>query len=177
MIARDGQDFQTLVALLLSALWALALGFGHWSGDVRFLDRAEGALTDLRLLARGERPAPDLVTIVAIDDDTVAKQGGYPLPRADLAAHRRCDRPPRAARRRGRPLAARSRPRPGRATQRWRWRSANARRVIASAAVFPEATQLLEAGEDGPLARLPRAEKFLLPLKHSPIMPPSAWST
>ena len=59
---------------------------GHWNGDVHFLDRAEGALTDLRLLTRGERPAPDLVTIVAIDDETVARKGGYPLPRADLAA-------------------------------------------------------------------------------------------
>ena len=81
-----GRTLQILVALVLSALWALALGFGHWRGDVQFLDRAEGALTDLRLVARGERPAPDQITIVAIDDDTVAKQGGYPLPRADLAA-------------------------------------------------------------------------------------------
>ena len=80
------RTFQTLLALALSALWAAALGMGHWRGSLHFLDRAEGALTDLRLLARGERPAPDLVTIVAIDDETVAKKGGYPLPRADLAA-------------------------------------------------------------------------------------------
>ena len=97
---------------------------GHWRGDLRFLDRAEGALTDLRLLARGERPAPDLVTIVAIDDDTVAKKGGYPLPRADLAAHRRGDRPLRAPRRRARPAAGRSRQRRP-ATRRWRGRSTN----------------------------------------------------
>ena len=37
--------------------------------------------------------------------------------------------------------------------------------AIAAAAVFPEATQLMETGESGPLARLPQAEKFLLPLK------------
>ena len=130
-----------------------------------FLDRAEGALTDLRLVARGERPAPDQVTIVAIDDDTVAKQGGYPLPRADLAAlvdaiarfeprvvavdlllldhGNDQDRGDAAL-----ALALGKRP-----------------TVIAAAAVFPEATQLMEAGEPGPLARLPRAEKFLLPLK------------
>jgi adenylate cyclase len=53
-----GRSFQTLVALVLAALWALALGYGHFIGDVRFLERAEGALTDLRLLARGARSAP-----------------------------------------------------------------------------------------------------------------------
>ena len=83
--AVTGRRFQTLVALLLSALWAIALGYGHVNGDVKFLDRAEGALTDLRLLVRGERAAPDLLTIVAIDDDTAAKKGGYPLPRTELA--------------------------------------------------------------------------------------------
>ena len=160
-----GRFLQILVALLLSALWALALGIGHWRGDVAFLDRAEGPLTDLRLVARGERPAPDQVTIVAIDDDTVTKRGGYPLPRADLAAlvdaiagfeprvvavdlllldhgHDQ-DRGDAAL-----ALAFGKRP-----------------TVIAAAAVFPEATQVMEASEPGPLARLPRAEKFLLPLK------------
>src|ERR1700750_1916211 len=66
--------------------WAAALGMGHWNGSLPLVARAEGALTDLRLLARGERPAPDLVTIVAIDDETVASKGSYPLPRTDLAA-------------------------------------------------------------------------------------------
>ncbi len=155
------RTFQILIALLLSALWALALGIGHWRGDIQFLDRAEGALTDLRLLARGERAAPDSVTIVAIDDDTVAKRGGYPLPRADLAA-----------------LVediARLEPRViaiallliDRGSEQGDAALAQAldRRptVIASAAVFPEATQLMEAGENGPLARVPLAEKFLLP--------------
>jgi adenylate cyclase len=38
--------------------------------------------------------------------------------------------------------------------------------VIAAAAVFPEASQSIVAEDDqGPLARLPRAERFLLPLK------------
>ena len=158
-----GRTSQTPIALVLSATWALALGIGHWRGDIQSLDRAEGALTDLRLLARGERAAPDSVTIVAIDDDTVAKKGGYPLPRADLAAivdaiarfeprviavdllliDRGSDQGDAA-------LARAFDKRPT---------------VIASAALFPEATQSMEAGENGPLARLPRAEKFLLPLK------------
>jgi adenylate cyclase len=156
-----GRTFQTLTALVLSALWALALGIGHWRGDTQFLDRAEGALTDLRLLVRGERAAPGSVTIVAIDDDTAAKRGGYPLPRADLAAiveqiarleprviavdvlliDRGSDQGDAA-------LARALDKRPA---------------VIASAAVFPEATQLIEAGETGLLAHLPLAEKFLLP--------------
>lgn len=158
-----GRTFQILAALVLSALWALALGLGHWRGDVQFLDRAEGALTDLRLLARGQRAAPDSVTIVAIDDDTVAKKGGYPLPRADLAALVEA--------------IARLEPRAialdllliDRGSEQGDAALAQAfdkrPTVIASAAVFAEATQLMETDESGPLARLPRAEKFLLPLK------------
>jgi adenylate cyclase len=157
-----GRTFQTLVALVLSALWALALGMGHWRGDIQLLDRAEGALTDLRLLARGERAAPDSVIIVAIDDDTAAKKGGYPLSRGNLAAlvdaiarlepnvialdllllDRGSDQGDAA-------LAQAFDKRPT---------------VIASAAVFPEATQVMETGDSGFLARLPRADKFLLPL-------------
>ena len=155
--------FQTLVALLLAALWALALGYGHFIGDVRFLDRAEGALTDLRLLARGEKSAPDLVTIVAIDDDTAAKRGGYPLPRAELAGI--VDAIARFAPRviavdlllldhsneaGDAALAEALKKHPS---------------VIAAAAVFSDAVQSVDASENGALARLPRAEKFLLPLK------------
>jgi adenylate cyclase len=155
--------FQTLVALVLAALWALVLGYGHFIGDVRFLDRAEGALTDLRLLARGEKPAPDLVTIVAIDDDTAAKRGGYPLPRAELAGIVEA--------------IARFSPRViavdlllldhGNEAGDMALAEALKKRpsVIAAAAVFPEAVQSVDAGENGALARLPQAKKFLLPLK------------
>jgi len=151
-----GRILQTLVALVLSTLWAIALGFGYWSDDIQFLDRAEGALTDLRMTARGERPAPDLVTIVTIDDDTVAKKGGYPLPRAELAAIvdgiarleprviavdllllDRGDDGGNAA------LAQAFDKRPT---------------AIAAAAVFPEEKQSIATEENGPLARLPRAE-------------------
>jgi adenylate cyclase len=158
-----GRILQTLVALVLSTLWAITLGFGYWSDDIQFLDRAEGALTDLRMIARGERPAPDLVTIVTIDDDTVAKKGGYPLPRAELAAIvdgiaqleprviavdllllDRGDDGGNAA------LAQAFDKRPT---------------AIAAAAVFPEEKQSIATEENGPLARLPRADKFLLPLQ------------
>lgn len=156
------KTFQTMGALLLAAVWALALGYGHFNGDVRFLDRAEGVLTDLRLLSRGERPAPGVVTIVAIDDETVAKKGGYPLPRAELAGI--ID------------TISRLRPRViaidllliDRASEAGDTALAEALKkhpsVIAAAAVFPDAVQSLDASE-GALARLPRAEKFLLPLK------------
>lgn len=159
----SGRIFQTLAALVLSALWALALGIGHWRGDVQFLDRAEGALTDLRLLARGERAAPDSVTIVAIDDDTVAKRGGYPMPRADLAALVEA-----IARLDPRVIAVdlllidRGNDQGDAALAQVLGKRPT---VIASAAVFPDATQLMETDESGLLARLPRAEKFLLPLQ------------
>lgn len=159
----SGRVFQTLVALVLSGLWAIALGYGHWRDELPFLDRAEGALTALRMIARGERPAPDLVTIVAIDDDTVARTGSYPLQRADLAAI--VDGIARLEPRiialdvllldRGNDggdaaLAQAFDKRPT---------------VIAAAAVFPETKQSIAADETDPLARLPRANRFLLPLK------------
>jgi adenylate cyclase len=158
-----GRAFQTLAALVLSALWALALAYGYSHGDVHLLDRAEGALTDLRVTARGQHRAPDIVTIVAIDDDTVAKKGGYPLPRAELASI----------------VGAIGRLEPrviavdlllldhGNAQGDAALAQALGMRpaVIASAAVFSEATQSIEDGGKTPLSRLPRAEKFLLPLK------------
>jgi adenylate cyclase len=149
--------------LVLAFAWALALGFGHLNGDTRFLDRMEGALTDLRLLVRGERPAPDLLTIVAIDDDTAAKMGGYPLPRAELA--RLVEE------------VARFEPRVvaldlllvdrGNDAGDAALARALAKRpsVIAAAAVFPDAIQSVDASEGGAMWRLPRAEKFLLPLR------------
>jgi adenylate cyclase len=155
-----GRLTQTLIALL-SALWAGALGVSYWNG-VQFLDRAEGAFTDLRLLTRGARPAPDLVTIVAIDDDTVARKGGYPLPRAELAVIIEA--------------IARFEPRVialdlllldhGSDSGDAALARALGKRptAIAAAAVFPESTQSMDGDDTSPLARLPRAEKFLFPL-------------
>jgi len=158
-----GRHLQTLIGLVLAGLWGFGVYFAHAHGHLRFLDRVESTMSDLRTLARGVRVPPDLVTIVAIDD-TVVKQGGsYPVARGDLAgivdAIARLepkviavdlllvDRGPEdgddalAKSLNGRPTA------------------------IAAAAVFSEASQSIAVADDGPLARLPRAERFLLPLK------------
>jgi adenylate cyclase len=159
----SGRIFQTLVALVLSGLWAIALGYGHWRDEMPLLDRAEGALSALRMVTRGERPAPELLTIVAIDDDTVARTGSYPLHRADLAGI--VD------------AIARFKPRVialdvllldrgndgGDAALAKAFD--NSPTVIAAAAVFPETRQSIAADEADPLARLPKADRFLLPLQ------------
>lgn len=158
-----GRKLQILVALVLAMLWALALGYVHYVGDLRLLDRAEGTLTDLRLLVRGERPAPDILTIVAIDDDTAAKKGGYPLPRTELA--RLVEE---VARFEPRVIALDMLlvDRGSEAGDAALLRALKKRpTVIAAAAVFPDAIQSVDANENGALARLPRAERFLLPLK------------
>jgi len=104
---------------------------------------------------------PDVVTIVAIDDALVNHGGSYPVARADLARivdaiaelqpkviavdllliDRGIDDGDQA-------LAKSLAGRPS---------------VIAAAAVFSQASQSIAAEDDGPLARLPRAERFLLP--------------
>lgn len=161
----NGRTLQILIAVILSALWTLALGIGHWRGDLTFLDRAEGALTDLRLIARGERPAPGQLTIIAIDDDTVARQGGYPLPRADLAAlvDAIAGFEPRVVA--VDLLLLDHGPDKDRGDAALALALGKRPTVIAAAAVFREAAQVMEAGQPGPLARLPRAEKFLMPLQ------------
>src|SRR3954453_11658468 len=158
-----GRHLQTLIALVLAGFWGFAVYFAHAHGHLRFLDRVESTMTDLRTLVRGARVPPDLVTIVAIDDTLVKQGGSYPVARADLArivetiaklkpkviaidlllVDRVTDEGDDALAKSlaGRPTA------------------------IAAAAVFPEASQSLPAENDGPLARLPRAEKFLLPLQ------------
>src|SRR5262245_44238535 len=70
---------------LLAGLWALVLGIQHLDGDMWFLGRVEATMTDLRTSLKGVRPAPDNITIVAIDDEVVAKDGGYPVSRATIA--------------------------------------------------------------------------------------------
>jgi adenylate cyclase len=156
------RHLQTLIAVFLSGLWGAAVYFAHERGHLSFLDRIESAMTDLRTLARGVRVPPDFVTIVAIDDTMVKQGGSYPLARIDLA--RIIDA---IARLQPKVIAidlllvdrgsddgdeALARSLTGRAC------------VIAAAAVFAQASQPI-AAENGPLARLPRAERFLLPLK------------
>ncbi len=80
-----GRHLQTLIALVLAGFWGFAVYFAHAYGHLRFLDRIESTMTDLRTLVRGTRVPPDLVTIVAIDDTLVKQGGSYPVARADLA--------------------------------------------------------------------------------------------
>lgn len=160
----SSRHLQTLIALVLAGLWGFGVYFVHARGHLQFLDRAESAMTDLRTLVRGVRVAPDLLTIVAIDDAAVKQGGSYPLARLDLA--RVVD------------AIARLEPKviavdlllvdKGTDDGDEALAKSLARRptAIAAAAVFPNASQSVsaESGE-GPFARLPRAEKFLLPLK------------
>ena len=157
------RNLPTLIAVLLSGLWGTAVFFAHERGHLSFLDRIESAMTDLRTLARGVRIPPDLVTIVAIDDAVVKRGGSYPLARTDLAGiidaisrlqpkvialdlllvDRGTDNGDEA-------LARSLTERPS---------------VIAAAAVFAQSTQSIATENGGPLAGLPQAERFLLPLK------------
>src|SRR5438477_904200 len=159
-----GPHLAIMIVLVLTGLWGFGVYFGYSHGHLRFLDRAESAIIDLRTLVRGVRAPPDLVTIVAIDDEAVKQVGGYPLARSELA--RVVDA---IAKLQPKVIAvdlllvdkgteegddALAKSLGGRPT------------VIAAAAVFPEARQSVIASDDnGPLAGLPRAEKFLLPLR------------
>jgi adenylate cyclase len=154
---------QTLAAIALAGLWGLGLGLVHLRGDAWFLDRFEATMTDLRTLFRGKTDPPDLVKIIAIDDETVRKEGGYPLPRVALA--RIVDG------------LARFQPKvividlllvdPGpedgdRALEQALGQTPT---VIAAAAVFSEGKQWIASGDGGPLAGVPSADRFLLPLQ------------
>ena len=113
------------------------------------------------MLARGVKAPPEVVTIVAIDDTTVKLSGAYPLPRAEIAriieAIARLEPKVIAVDL----LLVDKRPTDGDAELA---KSLAARpTVLASAAVFPYVLQP-SAEDDGPLARLPRADRFLLPL-------------
>ena len=160
----SGRHLETMIALVLAGVWGGGVYFAHAHGRLRFLDRAESAMTDLRTLVRGTRVSPDLLTIVAIDDAIVAQKGSYPLARIDLAGIVEA--------------IARLQPKliavdlllidkgADDGDEALAKSLAERPTVIATAAVFPQASQSVFAGNDeGPLALLPRAEKFLLPLK------------
>ena len=159
----SGRAFQTLIALILAGLWGACVGIVHMRGDMWFLDRVEATMTDFRTVIRGQKPAPETVTIVAIDDEVVRQAGTYPLARAELA--RIIDAiaglHPKAigvdillldqgAVEGDRALAEAL----GRSTS-----------ILAAAAVFPEGQQRIETNRDDALASVPSAKQFLLPLK------------
>ncbi|WP_305989163.1 CHASE2 domain-containing protein [Roseibium sp. MMSF_3544] len=73
------------LALVLGLVWAGFLLKGHIAGAASVIDRFETVLLDLRILLAGQRLAPEDVVIVAIDDQTVARTGQYPLARNRLA--------------------------------------------------------------------------------------------
>lgn len=152
---------QTLIAIALAGLWGAALAFGHLSGDVRLLGRIEAALTDIRVLAHGARPPPDLVTIVAIDDQVVREHGGYPLARSKLA-----DAIDAIVRLQPKVVAidvllVDAGAPDGDAALARALGSTNA--VIAAAAVFAGTKQPVSADGDDLLAGVPVATRFLLP--------------
>jgi adenylate cyclase len=112
-------------------------------------------------LARGQTPAPDLVTIVAIDDALIEQEKTYPLPRATLAriVEKIAALGPRAIALDL--LLVEAGPDDGDRLLA----EALAKRptVIAAAAIFIKSGRA-EADASGPLARVPVADQFLLPL-------------
>ena len=158
-----GRAFQILTGLALTAIWAIALGVAHVNGDIRFVDRMEASLTDLRTIVRGPKQPPDLVTIVAIDDAVVAQEGSYPLKRVTLA--RIVDA---IARLNPKVIAVDLllvEPGPDEDDQQLSESLSRRPTVVAAAAVFSEGTQHVTANGSGPLTHVPSAERFLLPLQ------------
>lgn len=157
----SGRALQTVVALILAGLWGAGLGMAHMRSDVWFLDRVEATMTDLRTVIRGQRPAPEGLTIVAIDDAVVRQEGSYPLARAKLA--RVIDAiamlKPKVI---GIDILLLDRAEGDQALAQVLGRNSS---VLAAAAVFPEGQQRIETDPTDPLASVPSAEQFLLPLK------------
>jgi adenylate cyclase len=81
----NGRRLQAIVAIVLAGLWGAGLAIPHTRGDAWFLERLEATMADLRTLARGVRKPPPSVLIVAVDDEFVAQEGKYPVSRGTLA--------------------------------------------------------------------------------------------
>ncbi len=74
------------IAALVAALsWSGWLAYLHIGGRATPLDSVESALTDLRMRLAGPRKPPADVAIVAIDDEIVQREGGFPVSRAMIA--------------------------------------------------------------------------------------------
>ncbi|WP_047454922.1 CHASE2 domain-containing protein [Rhizobium rhizogenes] len=152
---------QTLIALILTALWGLGLGIMHLRGDIPFIDGAEATLTNLRNVLGGSRKPPDIVTIVAIDDDTSRAAGRYPLPRATLAKviDAIAALGPKAIALDM--LLIDPGDETGDAALEQSLKRTNA--VLAAAGIFPESRQRVTDNSKEPLARVPSALQFLEP--------------
>lgn len=154
-------SLQTLIALLLTVAWSLGLGIAHLRGDIPFIDGAEATLTNLRNTLGGHSQPPDLVTIVAIDDETSRVAGRYPLPRATLA--RIVDAisalGPRAIALDV--LLVDPGDEAGDAALEQSLKRTKV--VLAAAGIFPESRQRVVDNSNEPLARVPSALQFLEP--------------
>lgn len=77
----------TVACLLFCGIaWSAAVARNHFIGKASIIDRFETVLLDLRTAVTGQRPPPEDIVIVAIDDPTIAFFGNCPLPRNRLAA-------------------------------------------------------------------------------------------
>jgi len=154
---------QNWIAVILAGLWGAFIWSAHAQGHLAFLDRFEAAVVDFRTMLRGVKPPPDSITIVEIDDALVKEAGSFPLPRAEL----------------GRLVQAIARLKPkviaidmllldkgsDEGDDALAAALGQGPSVIAAAALFRESRQVIDAAKgEGPIADLPRAEKFLLPL-------------
>ncbi|MRG58159.1 CHASE2 domain-containing protein [Phyllobacterium sp. SYP-B3895] len=158
----SGRALQTLIALVVAGIWGAGLGLAHLRGDMWFIDRVEATMTDLRTVIRGQKPAPDVVTIVAIDDEVVRQTGSYPLARAKLA-----ELIDAIAALKPKVIGVDTLlvdPGPAEGDQRLVQSLAKAPVVLAAAAVFPQGQQLTQNDAADPLSGVPDAERFLLPL-------------
>jgi adenylate cyclase len=151
----------TLTAAALAALWGASLALPYWRGELSFLDRLEGPLADLRFLVQGQRPAPDIITIVAIDDRTAQEAGGYPLPRAALArlVTELADRQPKVI---ALDLLFVD-PGPAEGDRLLSEALRKAPSVLAAAGLFTGPLQSLPAEEPSGLDRVPVAQQLLMP--------------
>lgn len=90
-VPRSDQGFRRTKRWFVCAAFLGALGWGGWLGHLHLagratpLDRLESALTDLRLRLAGPRTPPADLAVVAIDDETVRREGGFPVSRATMA--------------------------------------------------------------------------------------------
>jgi adenylate cyclase len=158
---RAPRHVATLTAAALAALWGASLALPYWHGELSFLDRLEGPLADLRFLVQGQRPAPDVITIVAIDDRTAQEAGSYPLPRAVLArlVTELADRQPKVI---ALDLLFVD-PGPAEGDRLLSEALRKAPSVLAAAGMFAGSLQFLPADEQSGLDRVPVAQQLLMP--------------
>ncbi|TCR82227.1 adenylate/guanylate cyclase domain-containing protein [Rhizobium sp. BK376] len=151
----------TLVAALLAASWGASLGVLHLRGDIPVVDGVEATLTNFRTTLLGRHTPPDIVTIVAIDDDTARQAGAYPLPRATLAkivTDIQKSKPKAIALDM---LLVDAGPEEGDKALTDALGQGNT--VLAAAAVFPESRQQIADTGENLLTGLPKASELLLP--------------